>query len=60
MYETVHIYDTVHDTVHVAMSDDMAAFDWTNDVALTTYMEFIDELALTDDVSRSYWTKMII
>ena len=41
-------------TDDVTPTDDVAAFDWTNDAALT------DELALIDDVSRSYWTKMIM
>ena len=41
-------------TDDAAMTDDVEAFDWTNDLALTAYV------ALTDDVSRSYWTKMIM
>ena len=50
MYGTVHIYDsvygTIHDTIHVAMSDDMAAFDLTNDVALTAYMELTGDVTI--------------
>ena len=44
----------------VAPTDDVVAFDWTNDVPLTAYVALTDELALTDDVSQSYWTKMVI
>ena len=44
----------------MVLIDDVVAFDWTNDVALIAYVALTNELALTDDVSRSYWTKMLM
>ena len=44
----------------VVLTDDVAAFDWTNDVTLTAYVVLTDDVTLTDDVSQSYWTKMIM
>ena len=44
----------------VVPTNDVATLDWTNDVVLTAYVALIDELMLTDDMSRFYYIKMLI
>ena len=44
----------------MALTDDVAAFDWMNDVTLTAYVVLIYDVTLTDDVSQSYWTGDVV